>query len=150
MDSTDDLQPPCNCGALGDHPSNPNCVHLPLVEIEVTGGRSACLQALGFLRAGYLVDIKHEWQDPETEQWVFNVSAGKTYLRPYTAPAPPTPEAAVVACLDDQIGLEMSKSDLRTLTGIDSGTLSNTLTTLAAAGEIECTQPGVYRKNLPA
>lgn len=92
MDSTDDLQPPCNCGALGDHPGNPNCAHLPLVEIEVSGGRSACLQAIGFLRTGYMVDIKHQWQDPETESWVFKVSAGKTYLRPFTAPAPPPPK----------------------------------------------------------
>ncbi|OLZ72554.1 hypothetical protein AVW11_03950 [Streptomyces amritsarensis] len=91
MDSTD-FQAPCNCGALGDHPRNVNCDHLPIVEIEVTGRRSACLQAMGILRASYYVEIEHEWQDPETERWVFKLSAVENLWKT----TPPYPEDKAV------------------------------------------------------
>ncbi|WP_098007865.1 hypothetical protein [Streptomyces sp. sk226] len=147
MDSTDGLQAPCECGALGDHPSTLDCVHLPVVDIEVSGGRTACLQALGLLRTTYAVDIKHRWQDPGTGRWVFKVKASMVYLKPYTAPPPPTPEAAVLACLDDQGGVEMTQDTLHALTGVDAQTLAATLGTLITAGQIECTGPGLYRTN---
>ncbi|MFE2324611.1 hypothetical protein ACFXD5_11950 [Streptomyces sp. NPDC059385] len=76
MDSID-FQAPCNCGALGDHPRNVNCDHFPIVKVEVTGRRSACLQTIAALRASYYVDIEHEWQDPETELWVFKLGAAE-------------------------------------------------------------------------
>ncbi|MGW4688523.1 hypothetical protein ACWEPM_27010 [Streptomyces sp. NPDC004244] len=153
MDSTDDFPAPCNCGALGDHPRNPNCTHTSQVQIEVTGGRSACLEALGVLRAHYYVFPEHEWQDPQTEQWVFKLSAARNYWRPLapppvlTAPVTPTPEAAVLACLNDPVGVEITKDDIRVLTGLSEETLSNVLTALVNTGEIEHVTPGVYRKN---
>lgn len=147
MDSTDDLQPPCDCGALGDHPANPNCAHNPTVEIEVAGDRTACLQAIGLLRASYLIKIKHRWQDPETEKWVVKISATKAQPKPDTAPPPSTPEAAVMACLEEQAGLEVTQHLIYIATGIDDYTLTATLTALAAEGEIERIGPGVYRKN---
>ncbi|MFD8954616.1 hypothetical protein ACFV0B_37820 [Streptomyces xanthophaeus] len=64
------------------------------------------------------------------------------------AQADPGADAAVLACLDDAAGLEVTKDDIRTLTGINEKTLSNTLTALVKAGAIERVRNGVYRKNL--
>ncbi|MEI7029659.1 hypothetical protein [Streptomyces pratensis] len=147
MDSTDDLQPPCDCGALGDHPAAMECFSLPVVEIEVSGGRLACLEAIGLLRSNYRVDIKHRWQDPETGKLVFKLTADLVYVKPYIAPPTPTPEAAVMACLTDSIGVQISQHDLLVLTGLDDQTLTDTLTALTAAGEIERVAPGEYRKD---
>ncbi|MER6640992.1 hypothetical protein ABT285_36360 [Streptomyces microflavus] len=151
MDSTDGLQAPCNCGALGDHPSNPDCTHTSMVEIEFTGRRSACLDAIGFLRTGYRVTITHEWQDPNTEEWAFKADAYRKFTPPLpaiTLPEPPTPEAAVLTYLNDRLGLEIGESDLHVLTGLDHDTLTTTLTALASTGEIEHISPGLYRKNM--
>ncbi|MGW6866506.1 hypothetical protein [Streptomyces sp. NPDC054901] len=153
MDSTDDFPAPCNCGALGDHPRNPNCAHASQIQIEVTGGRSACLAALGVLRAHYYVFPEHEWQDPETEEWVFKIGAARNYWRPIapppvlSAPVAPTPEAAVLACLNDPPGLEISVDELRVLTGLSDEAITDVLTTLLSTGEIERINYGVYRKN---
>ncbi|MEU1327235.1 hypothetical protein [Streptomyces microflavus] len=149
MDSTD-IQAPCNCGALAAHPRNPNCAHRSTVEFEVAGQRSACLEVIGFLRTGYDVDITHDWQDPATEQWAFKLDASRKLMAPLpavTVPEPPTPETAVLACLADPLGVEMSDSDLHILTGLDQATLANTLTTLVGSGEVERVGPGLYRKN---
>ncbi|MFJ8982630.1 hypothetical protein [Streptomyces sp. NPDC102282] len=152
MDSTD-FRAPCNCGAFGDHPSNANCEHGSAVEIEVTGGRSACLQAIGSLRStGYLVDIEHEWQDPETEQWVFKIGASNYVSRfapplQYTPPPTPTPEAAVLEVLNASLGVEASEYEIEVLTNLSPEILANTLTALVEAGEIQCLNPGVYRKD---
>lgn len=152
MDPTD-FQAPCNCGALGDHPRNSNCGHIPVVEIEVTGSRSACLEAVGFLRTGYYVDIRHEWQDPENGQWVFKIGAVRSHwqLGPhpvFTAPAGPAADAAVLDCLNDAVGLEVPKAEILALTNLTDATLANVLTALVKAGAIEHVAPGVYRKNL--
>ncbi|MFE2324613.1 hypothetical protein ACFXD5_11960 [Streptomyces sp. NPDC059385] len=64
------------------------------------------------------------------------------------APAEPSADAAVLACLDDAAGLEVSKDEIRTLTGINDKTLSNVLTALVKTGAIERVKPGVYRKTL--
>ncbi|MFI5672208.1 hypothetical protein [Streptomyces sp. NPDC051704] len=63
------------------------------------------------------------------------------------APAEPSADAAVLACFDDT-GLEITKDDIRTLTGLNEKTLSNVLTALVKKGEIERVKSGVYRKNL--
>ncbi|MFI5945933.1 hypothetical protein ACIBCB_37565 [Streptomyces uncialis] len=147
MDSTDDLQPPCDCGALGDHPAAMECFSLPVVEIEVSGGRLACLEAIGLLRSNYRVDIKHRWQDPETGKLVFKLTADLVYVKPYIAPPTPTPEAAVLACLNDSIGVQISQYVIQALTGLDDQTLTDTLAALTAAGEIERVGPGEYRKD---
>ncbi|MGW9374085.1 hypothetical protein ACWGVR_29230 [Streptomyces xanthophaeus] len=156
MESTEgssDFEAPCNCGALGDHAPNRNCSHQPVIQIEVTGGRSACLEALGVIRSHYYVFPEHEWQDPETEQWVFKIGAVRNYWRPlapppvFTAPVTPTPEAAVLACLNDPVGLEIGEEEIRVLTGLSEETLSNVLTALVNTGEIEHVTDGVYRKN---
>ncbi|MFH9236048.1 hypothetical protein [Streptomyces globisporus] len=149
MDSTD-LQAPCNCGALGDHPRNPNCAHTSMVELEVAGRRSSCLEVIGFLRTGYDVDITHEWQDPATEEWAFKFDAYRKLMAPLpavTVPERPAPDTAVLACLADPLGVEMSDNDLHLLTGIDQPTLTNTLTILVDAGKIERVRPGFYRKD---
>ncbi|MEU8101763.1 hypothetical protein [Streptomyces rubiginosohelvolus] len=149
MDSTD-LQAPCNCGALGDHLRNPNCAHTSMVELEVAGRRSSCLEVIGFLRTGYDVDITHEWQDPTTEEWAFKFDAYRKPMAPLptvTVPERPTPDVAVLACLADPLGVEMSENDLHLLTGIDQPTLTNTLTTLVNAGQIVGVRPGFYRKD---
>ncbi|MGW7398025.1 hypothetical protein ACWGH7_16190 [Streptomyces cyaneofuscatus] len=149
MDSTD-LQPPCNCGALGDHPRNPNCAHTSIVELEVAGRRSSCLEVIGFLRTGYDVDITHEWQDPATEEWAFKFHTYRKLMPPLpavTVPEPPAPDIAVLACLTDPLGVEMSDNDLHLLTGLDPATLADTLTTLVNMGEVERVRPGLYRKN---
>ncbi|MER6602492.1 hypothetical protein [Streptomyces parvus] len=149
MDSTD-LQAPCNCGALGDHPRNPNCAHTSMVELEVAGRRSSCLEVIGFLRTSYNVDITHEWQDPATEEWAFKFDAYRKPMAPLpavTVPKRPAPDAAVLACLADPLGVEMSDNDLHLLTGIDQPTLTNTLTTLVNSGKIERVRPGFYRKD---
>ncbi|MCX4784470.1 hypothetical protein [Streptomyces sp. NBC_01264] len=156
MDSTEgttDFQAPCNCGALGDHPRNPNCAHTSQVQIEVTGPRSACLEALGVLRASYHVFPEHEWQDPDTEQWVFKIGAARNYWRPlapppvFTAPVPPTPQVAVLACLNNPVGLEIGEEEIRVLTGLSEETLAGVLTDLVNTGAIEHVTYGVYRKN---
>ncbi|MFD4866890.1 hypothetical protein OG906_42770 (plasmid) [Streptomyces sp. NBC_01426] len=155
MDSTEgttDFQAPCNCGALGDHQANPNCAHSPTIRIELTGGRSACLEALGVLRASYYLFPEHEWQDPDTQEWVFKLGAVRSHWRPLPPPAPtapvaPTPKAAVLAYLNDAVGLEVGEDAIRVLTNLDQETLANTLTTLVKTGEIEHVRPGVYRKN---
>ncbi|MBT1183936.1 hypothetical protein HET69_07890 [Streptomyces sp. CJ_13] len=153
MESTEgssDFEAPCNCGALGDHPRNPNCAHSPAVQIEVTGGRSACLEALGVLRAHYYVVPEHEWQDPHSEQWVFKLGAVRNYWHPLAPPATPqapTPEAAVLACLNDPVGVEIGDEEIRVLTGLSEETVSNVLTALVSTGEIEHVTHGVYRKN---
>ncbi|MFB8016875.1 hypothetical protein ACFC5E_36195 [Streptomyces rochei] len=147
MDSTDDLQPPCDCGALGDHPAVMECFNLPVVEIEVSGSRLACLEAIGLLRSNYRVDIKHRWQDPETGKLVFKLTADLVYVKPYIAPPTPTPEAAVMACLNDSIGVTMRQHVLQALTNLDGQTLTDTLAALTAAGEIEHVAPDEYRKN---
>ncbi|MFD6478956.1 hypothetical protein ACFWEH_36195 [Streptomyces anulatus] len=146
-DSTDDLQAPCECGTLGDHPTTLDCIALPVVDIEVSGARTVCLQVIGLLRSNYRVDIKHRWKDPETGEWVFKAQADLVYVKPYIAPPTPTPEAAVMACLEDQIGLEVTQHLIYVITGLDDQTLTATLTALAAAGEIERVGPGLYRKN---
>ncbi|MFI7178958.1 hypothetical protein [Streptomyces spororaveus] len=61
-------------------------------------------------------------------------------------PAEPSADAAVLACFDDT-GLEITKDDIRTLTGLNEKTLSNVLTALVKNGEIERVKNGVYRKN---
>ncbi|MGW6877135.1 hypothetical protein ACWGHA_32920 [Streptomyces xanthophaeus] len=156
MESTEgssDFEAPCNCSALGDHAPNRNCSYQPVIQIEVTGGRSACLEALGVIRSHYYVFPEHEWQDPETEQWVFKIGAVRNYWRPlapppvFTAPVTPTPEAAVLACLNDPVGLEIGEEEIRVLTGLSEETLSNVLTALVNTGEIEHVTYGVYRKN---
>ncbi|MFF3062217.1 hypothetical protein [Streptomyces sp. NPDC057909] len=156
MESTEgssDFEAPCNCGALGDHVANRNCSHQPVIQIEVTGGRSACLEALGVLRAHYYVFPEHEWQDPHSEQWVFKLGAVRNYWRPLapppvlTAPEQPTPEAAVLACLYDALGLDVGENEICVLTNLNDETLSTTLTALVKIGKIEHVRPGVYRKN---
>ncbi|MBT1183938.1 hypothetical protein HET69_07900 [Streptomyces sp. CJ_13] len=62
------------------------------------------------------------------------------------ASAEPSADAAVLDCFDDT-GLEITKDDIRTLTGINEKTLSNVLTALVKTGEIERVRNGVYRKN---
>lgn len=65
----------------------------------------------------------------------------------FKAPAEPTADAAVLAVLDDALGLEVPKDDIRALAGLNEKTLSNTLTALVKNGTIERTKPGIYRKN---
>ncbi|MFE6270468.1 hypothetical protein ACFVQ9_17000 [Streptomyces goshikiensis] len=148
-----DFEAPCNCGALGDHPRNPNCAHSPSIQIEVTGSRSACLEALGVLRAHYHVFPEHEWQDPQSQEWVLKLGAVRNYWRPlapatvFTAPVEPTPEAAVLACLDDALGVEMPEATILALTGLNDETLSATLIALVKVGKIDHVRPGFYRKN---
>ncbi|MER6640990.1 hypothetical protein ABT285_36350 [Streptomyces microflavus] len=83
--------------------------------------------------------------------WSSNSGSGE-YAPPLTAvskaSAEPSADAAVLACLDDAVGLEVTKEDIRTLTGLNEKTLSNTLTALVKAGRVERIKPGVYRKNL--
>ena len=74
------------------------------------------------------------------------------YAPPLTAafkaqPAEPSADAAVLCVLDDAVGLEVTKDDIRTLTGLNEKTLSNTLTALVKTGTIDRIKPGVYRKN---
>lgn len=152
MDSTD-LQAPCNCGALGDHPRTSDCSHFPVVEIEVTGSRSACLEAVGFLRTGYYATINHEWQNPESGQWVFRIGAVRSYwqLEPHPVPMEltgPAADAAVLAYLDDAMGLEVPEAEIRAITNLDDATLASSLAALVEAGGIEHVRPGYYRKNL--
>ncbi|MFJ7209507.1 hypothetical protein ACIQWR_39000 [Streptomyces sp. NPDC098789] len=157
MEPTEDedieFEAPCNCGALGDHPRNPNCAHTGQVQIELTGGRSACLEALGVLRAHYHVFPEHEWQDPNSEEWVFQLSAVRDPWRPlvphrpFTTEPEPTPEDAVLACLHDALGLEMDENAIGALANLHGETLSTTLTALVKVGKIEHVRPGYYRKN---
>ncbi|MFG2716422.1 hypothetical protein ACGFX2_38765 [Streptomyces goshikiensis] len=153
-EGSSDFEAPCNCGALGDHPANRNCTHQPVIQIEVTGGRSACLEALGVLRAHYHVFPEHEWQDPNSEQWVFKLGAVRNYWRPLapppvlTAPPAPTPEAAVLACLHDALGLEVDENAIGALTNLTDDTLATTLTALVKVGKVEHVRPGFYRKNV--
>ncbi|MEI7029661.1 hypothetical protein [Streptomyces pratensis] len=65
----------------------------------------------------------------------------------FKAAAEPTADAAVLAVLDDALGMEVPKDDIRTLTGLNEKTLSNTLTALVKNGTIERAKPGIYRKN---
>lgn len=65
----------------------------------------------------------------------------------FKAPAEPSAEGAVLACLNDSLGLEVTKEDIRSLTSLNEKTLSNTLTALVKNGVIERIKPGVYRKN---
>ncbi|MFJ9188469.1 hypothetical protein ACIRQO_36135 [Streptomyces anulatus] len=147
MDSTDDLQAPCECGTLGAHPTTLDCIALPVVDIEVSGARTVCLQVIGLLRSNYRVDIKHRWKDPETGEWVFKVQADLVYVKPPIAHPTPTPEAAVMACLNDSIGVKIRQYVIQALTNLDDQTLTDTLETLTAAGEIEHVAPDEYRKN---
>ncbi|MGW7316124.1 hypothetical protein [Streptomyces sp. NPDC054865] len=62
-------------------------------------------------------------------------------------PAEPSADAAVLACFDDT-GMEITKDDIRTLTGLNEKTLSNVLTALVKKGEIDRVKSGVYRKKL--
>ncbi|MFD6911777.1 hypothetical protein [Streptomyces virginiae] len=75
MDEPISIEAPCNCGALGDHERTPACKHSSIVQIEVTGDRSGCLQAIGVLRTSYYVYVEHEWQNPESGSWVFQLGA---------------------------------------------------------------------------
>ncbi|WP_405425587.1 hypothetical protein [Streptomyces erythrochromogenes] len=80
-------------------------------------------------------------------------SGGSDYAPPASggftkaAPADAGADAAVLAYLDTMLGLEVTKDDIRTLTGINEKTLSNVLTVLVKAGAVERVRPGVYRKN---
>lgn len=147
MDSTDDLQPPCDCGALGDHTKSLACSQPPVVEIEVSGGRLACLEAIGLLRSNYLVDIKHRWQDPETGKLVFKLTADLVFVRPYFPPPTPTPEAAVMGSLADAIGVPIRQDVIQAITGLDDQTLTATLSALVAADQLEHIAPDEYRRN---
>lgn len=64
-----------------------------------------------------------------------------------TAPAAPTPEAAVLACLHDALGLEVDENAIGALTNLTGETLTTTLTALVKVGKIEHVRPGYYRKN---
>ncbi|WP_098007867.1 type IV secretory system conjugative DNA transfer family protein [Streptomyces sp. sk226] len=88
--------------------------------------------------------------DDDTTPTVTPGSSGQyapPLARALKAPAEPTADAAVLAVLNDALGLEVPKSDIVTLTGINEKTLSNTLTALVKNGTIERVTPGVYRKN---
>ncbi|MFE0778773.1 hypothetical protein [Streptomyces sp. NPDC058861] len=152
MDSTEpiDLQPPCNCGALGDHPSTPDCVHQSVVTAEVSGTRSACLEAVGVLRTSYAVDIKTQWQDPQNGQWVFHLALAGEVSRVirHQSPVPPvpSPDAAVLVCMESARGLEITKEEIYVVTGLEDAVLSHSLNFLVENGAIECVRPGVYRK----
>ncbi|MGW6247930.1 hypothetical protein [Streptomyces roseolus] len=153
-EDTPDFSAPCNCGALGDHASTADCVPFPVIHIEVTGSRPKCLEAIGVLRGTYEVSIETEWQDPGTGRWVFQLNAARTLrkvllnmgLGTLTAPTP-DPDTAVLACLHDSLGLEVSKEEIRALTSLSEETLSTILTTLVTTGVIEHVGPGLYRKN---
>ncbi|MFJ8982632.1 hypothetical protein [Streptomyces sp. NPDC102282] len=57
----------------------------------------------------------------------------------------PNADAAVLACVNNPPGVEITKEDIRSLTGLNEKTLSNTLTALVKTGAIERLRPGVYR-----
>ncbi|MEV6679465.1 hypothetical protein AB0N09_21810 [Streptomyces erythrochromogenes] len=75
MDDITDIPAPCNCGTLGDHERTKACTYSAIVQIEVTGDRQGILQAIGVLRTSYYVYVEHEWQNPETGSWVFQLGA---------------------------------------------------------------------------
>ncbi len=151
MDSTEplDLQPPCNCGALGDHPAVLDCMYRSSLTAEFSGRRAACLEIIGVLRNSYSVTIQNEWQDPQSKEWVFHLDLYASELSRSLKDQPPTltPEARIRAVMDDHLDLEVEKNIIGLLTGLEDGILSYVLGFLVANGTIEHVRPDVYRKN---
>ncbi|MFE0778771.1 hypothetical protein [Streptomyces sp. NPDC058861] len=61
-------------------------------------------------------------------------------------PSEPSADTAILDCMEDRCGLEITKDEIRVFTGLNEKTLSNTLTALVKSGDIERVRAGVYRK----
>jgi hypothetical protein len=150
MESSEiDFQAPCKCGALGDHQSTVECLPMSSVTAEISGPRADCLEAVGNLRAVYFVNITHEWQDPQTSQWVFHLELHTSDITKADKNLPPalTPSDTILAVLHDALGLEVDRVMLYAATGLDDDALDYILGFMVKNGTIECVRPGIYRKN---
>ncbi|MFF8415256.1 hypothetical protein [Streptomyces omiyaensis] len=144
-----DFQPLCDCGALGGHSSGQDCGCRAALAAEVSGSRAACLEAVGILRARYSVTLRSQWQDPQTAEWVFRLGLSAGEPSRAVGPVPPllSPDASVLAVLDDQPGQEVHREIVFILTGLEDGILSHVLDFLVGNGTIERVRPDVYRKS---